>query len=131
MGKLLIGLGSGIIVTLLIFTLVQSEMPNYDETRIITEAKELGMVFPQEIEEEIRSEIMREISSFEPKTVEIEIPPNISASKISEILTSHGFDGEKFLLKISQLDVANHIKYGTFQLNENLSTEEIILILTN
>ena len=135
MGKLLIGLGSGIIITILLLT-VTNKAPESEKLTVVQEARKQGMVFPEELENSIREDILKEMADLEAPvveqlSVEIEIPPNSSASKIAEILHENGFDGEEFLQIITQMDIANKLRYGTFEFKLEYTMEEVIKILTN
>ncbi len=142
MGKNLIFLGIGIVLCALLFNYfgeeIQSE-PLIDDQTVILRAKELGMDYVNIIESNLREEILNELNSQienNPESEEfsyllIDIPQKASAGKIAEILEGYGFDGNEFLVKVTEQSKTETIRYGRFYVRSNASITDIIKILTN
>ncbi|SES79055.1 hypothetical protein [Anaerobranca gottschalkii] len=130
MGKNLISLGIGIIITSL-FWMNQS----LTDQEIITRAKEMGMVFQSEVEEElyqkIKNTIRIEIEEEKSDEILLSIPKGVSTQYIVTLLKEKGFNGDEFLREIEKRGLTSKIRYGDYIIKSNASIEEIISLLTN
>lgn len=130
MGKNLIFLGIGVIITSLFWT-----NQSLSEQEIISKAKEMGMVFQSELEKElyqkIEKKIRLEIEQEKPDEIFLSIPKGVSGEHIAILLNERGFDGQQFLMEIEKRGLASKIRYGNFLIKSNASIDEIISLLTN
>ncbi|SHJ58015.1 hypothetical protein SAMN02745227_00111 [Anaerobranca californiensis DSM 14826] len=130
MGKNLIFLGIGIIITSLFWT-----NQTLSEQEIISKAKEMGMVFQSELEKElyqkIEKKIRLEIEQEKPDEILLSIPKGVSGQYIATLLNERGFDGQQFLMEIEKRGFTSKIKHGNFLIKSDASIDEIISLLTN
>lgn len=132
MGKNLIFLGLGLIIA----AILTWNNNILSEAEVIHKARELGMVFIEEVEPNIQSqlenhqkdELDMEISK---EQIQIEIPEGASAQRVAQILSEEGFDGKLFLEEVNSKGFFTQIKYGSYLINSDATIEEIIKLMTN
>lgn len=135
MGKNLIFLGLGLILA----AILTWNSNTLSEAEVIERARELGMVFIEEVEHEIQSQLdnksnieLEEDSTRETKKIiHVEIPAGASAQRVANILTDEGFDGSLFLEEVYNKGVFTKIKYGSYEIDSDATIEEIIKLMTN
>ena len=130
MGKKLIFLGLGIIIA----TILTWNNNSTSEAEVIQRARELGMMFPEEIEGEMQSHLENQLQDGESlitSFINVEIPPGTSAQKVANILTEHNFNGAMFLEEVDKRGIHSQIKFGSYEIQSDATIEEIITLMTN
>ncbi|NLC46832.1 MAG: endolytic transglycosylase MltG [Firmicutes bacterium] len=123
--KFLAGLGVGLVLASLLFITAQKPA---DKLSVISQARELGMIFPQEGRLQQPEKDEKKVSLRE-----IEIKPKMAAQHIARLLKEEGIiaSEKEFLQYVKEKELAQKFITGKYLLGEAWPTEKIVALLTN
>ena len=116
--KFLAGLGVGLVLASLLFITTQKPA---DKLSVISQARELGMIFPQEGRLQQPEKDEKKVSLRE-----IEIKPKMAAQHIARLLKEEGIiaSEKEFLQYVKEKELAQKFIAGKYLLGEAWPTEK-------